>query len=608
VIARVAGQLFRRAGDRDFDDEAWSAVTVKILLVEDNKFDAQIVTRVLQDPVRVPCDLTHVKTLDSALDRLSAESWDVVVVDLSLPDASGPNAVKTISLNYDEIPIVVLSGNSDDEFATEMIRTGAQDFIVKDVRSDMSLPRVINFAVERKANEVRLRHLASYDPLTRLANRQEYCAQLEKACARADRNDTMVALVILDLDGFKAVNDLHGHQAGDALLCGVSRKLRRSIRAGDTAARLGGDEFAIILEGVHDAADVTAWASNIARDLRDSSDIDGEPQTVTASIGAALYPANGRTVDELMRCADVAMYDVKNHGRANFAFFEKDMDRCRLRRTQLKKALAPGIRNGEIKVEYQPKISLLDGSLIGLEALARWDRPGHGVIQPLEFLPIARRCGLINDIGRAVLAKVIDSQSQALADKKNTVPVSVNADAREIARASFAKEVIDALTTSQVPMHLLCIEITETTLLEPTETCLNNLRQLSEAGIQIELDDFGAGHSTLNYLRQFPLNTLKLDRSLVTDLACDAQSRLIVKTMIGLGRKLGMSIVAEGVEEQAQFAALAQIGCDAAQGFLIARAMPWQDIVDWQARGADRLTSLTSRDMTPTYRQSVPCG
>ncbi len=581
---------------------------MRILLVEDNKFDAQIAKRILQDPARVPCDLTHVQTLESALDQLSAEPWDVVVVDLSLPDASGPNVVKTISLNYDEIPIVVFSGNSDDEFATEMIRTGAQDFIVKDVRSDMSLPRAINFAVERKASELRLRHLASYDPLTRLANRQEYCAQLEKACARADRNDTMAALIMMDLDGFKSVNDLHGHQAGDELLCGVSRKLRRSIRAGDTAARLGGDEFAIILEGVHDAADVAAWASQVARDLLDSPGIDGEPQAVTASIGAALYPANGRTVDQLMHCADVAMYDVKNRGRASFAFYEKGMDRCRLRRTQLKEALAPGIRNGEIRAEYQPKISLHDGSLIGLEALARWHRPGHGVVQPLEFMPIARRCGLINDIGRAVLAQVIELQAQALAGSDNTMPVSVNADAQEIARASFAKDVIDALNASEVPAHLLHIEITETTLLEPTETCLSNLRQLSEAGIQIELDDFGAGYSTLNYLREFPLNTLKLDRSLVTDLARDAQSRLIVQTMIGLGRKLGMSIVAEGVEEEEQLAALAQVGCDAAQGFLIARAMPWQDIANWQVCHADRLASLASRYLAQTVNESVSFG
>lgn len=556
---------------------------MKVLLIEDDKLDAKLVARILEDPTRERCELTHVRTLDTALERLNAEHWDVVVVDLGLPDASGSSAVKTLSSAHDDVPIVVLSGNGDEHFATEMIRIGAQDFIVKDFSSDSTLPRALNFAIERKATELRLRDLASYDPLTHLANRQEFRAQLGKACARADRNNDMAVLITLDLDGFKAINDLHGHQAGDELLCDVSRIIRRAIRKGDTAARLGGDEFAIILEGISNVDAVANWACDIGLALRNAHSTFKGARGVSASIGAALYPKDGRTVDELMQCADVAMYDVKHNGRNSFAFYVSTMDKCRRQRAELKEALCAGNLAAEIVVDYQPKVSLVDGALIGLEALARWRRPCGQLVQPEVFVPIAQRCGLIDEVGRAVLREVIRRQAHALAHDLPTVPISINADAQEIAQPAFAQSIIDALDGAGVPARLLRIEITETTLLEPTGPCLTNLQALVAAGVIIELDDFGAGHSTLNYLRQFPLETLKLDRSLVSDLACDPHSRLIVQTMIELGRRLGISVVAEGVEDAHQLKALIQIGCEAAQGFLISPPLCWDELNRWRS-------------------------
>lgn len=554
---------------------------MRVLLVEDDSLDAEMVNVILHRDASGPHHITQVETLSGAFDQLETNHFDIVLVDLSLPDATGDEAAKAISTTYNTVPVLVLSGNSDPDFATAVIRAGAQDFIVKG-DSARELPRAMSYAVERKATEKRLKQMASYDPLTSLANRQEFCTQLEKACARADRHGTKVALMMLDLDHFKLINDTHGHHAGDDLLLNVANKLRNGIRAGDTAARLGGDEFAVILEDIPHEKSVNRWTQQMLSVFRQPVTIGKTSQPVTASVGGALYPDHGRTVDELLHCADMAMYDVKRNGRGNVALFNTDMNERRERHYELESNLRSAIANGELIPHYQPKISLVDGSLVGLEALCRWQRSNGEMVEPSEFLPIARRVGLMTEVGAAMLNGVTAQIAAWQEEGTLNVPISINADAQEIGSPAYATRFIQRLKEAKLPPRMVSVEITETTLVEPSKICLENLDLLRNAGVRVELDDFGAGHATFNYLRQFPLDSLKLDRSLVTGIADDPQCEIIVRAMIKLCAQLGLDVVAEGIESPAQLHALRKIGCLAGQGFFISRPMPASQLPQWQ--------------------------
>ncbi|MFK8017339.1 MAG: putative bifunctional diguanylate cyclase/phosphodiesterase [Gammaproteobacteria bacterium] len=553
-----------------------------VLLVEDDVLDAEMVTQILNRDRLNGYRITHVTTVAQAMDRLESESFDIVLVDLNLPDACDDEAVSRITIAHSQVPVLVLSGNSDPEFATQVIRAGAQDFIVKGAQSTMELARAMSYAVERKSTEMRLKHLASYDPLTNLANRQEFCTQLEKACARADRHGTLVALMVLDLDHFKTINDIHGHHAGDELLCSVAAKLRNGIRTGDTAARLGGDEFAVILEDIPHEQSVMRWARQMLRTLREPISIGNTSHPVSASLGGSMYPTHGRSVDELMRSADMAMYDIKRAGRGNVALYDTAMDERRQRHFDLETLLRCAISNQELVAYYQPKISLVDGSLIGIEALCRWHRSNGEIVEPNEFLPIARRMGLMPEVGRFMLEAVTEQLSLWRSEGGPNVPVSINADAQEVSSPSYASRFIESMKASGLPPTSFAVEITETTLLEPSAVCLDNLDLLRRSGVRIELDDFGAGHATFNYLRQFPLDAIKLDRSLVQGLENDPQCVTIVKAMIGLGEALGLDVIGEGIESPGQMQTLRRIGCRSGQGFFVSKPLPGNRVEQWQ--------------------------
>lgn len=554
---------------------------MRVLLVEDDSLDAEMVNVILHRDPSGPHHITQVETLGGALDLLEADHFDIVLVDLNLPDAAGDEAARVITASHSSIPVLVLSGNSDPDFAAAVIRAGAQDFIVKG-DSARELPRAMSYAVERKASETRLKQMASYDPLTSLANRQEFCTQLDKACARADRHGTKVALMMFDLDHFKLINDTHGHHAGDDLLKNVANKLRSGIRAGDTAARLGGDEFAVILEDIPHERSVHRWTQQVLTSFRQPVTIGNTRHPITASVGGALYPDHGRTLDELLHCADMAMYDVKRNGRGNVSLYNADMNERRERHYELESNLRNAISHGELTPYFQPKISLVDGSVVGMEALCRWQRPDGELVEPREFLPIARRVGLMPEVGAAMLGAVTEQMLSWQKEGRLTVPVSINADAQEIGSPTFATHFISKLKEAGVSPRMVSVEITETTLVEPSKACLENLDLLRNAGVRVELDDFGAGHATFNYLRQFPLDSLKLDRSLVTGIADDPQCEIIVRAMIKLCSQLGLDVVAEGIESPAQLHALRTIGCLAGQGFFISRPMPAAQLPEWQ--------------------------
>ncbi|MEO0996873.1 MAG: EAL domain-containing protein [Pseudomonadota bacterium] len=557
-----------------------------VLLLEDDRLDAEMVDIVLRRGRQTSVRIVHVTTLDEALSELEQNRFDAALVDLNLPDAVGAEAVERIVLARHRLPVVVLSGNGDEEFAISLIRAGAQDFVVKGSDELGGLYRTVRYAIERKAAELRLRHLASYDTLTKLANRQELYHQLEKACAHADRHGDMAVLLLFDLDRFKLVNDIHGHHAGDDVLRMFAKRLRENIRKGDTAARLGGDEFAVVLEGIPSLEKAMEWARRALAAINEPLAVKGVSFPVSASIGGAVYPTHGADVDALVRSADIAMYKVKRTGRNGVAFYDEHMDRRLVRQQELESEVRAALENGQIQPFLQPKVDIATRRVIGFEALCRWVRADGEVIAPGEFLPIIRACGLIQQLGETMRRQVLDYLSK----QTEPLPVSINVDALELASKGFARAFIRDVQCAGVSGSAVSIEITETALLESDAETGRNLAAFRDHGIALELDDFGAGHSSLNYLRHFRVDALKVDRALVIGLGDDEQSRVILRAVIQLARELGLKITAEGIETAVQLHTLANMCCETGQGYLFARPMPLASVGEWLREYGQSLT------------------
>ena len=577
-----------------------------ILLVEDDKDDAQLVEIAL-GRCPSPFCITHVTSLSAALDTLDQSRFEAIVVDLNLPDATDSESVDRLMLARCNAPVIVLSGNDDQQLAERMVAAGAQDVLPKGADGFRALSRAIRFGAKRKAAELKLRHLASYDPLTGLANRQEFYNQLEKACAHSERQGDLVLLLLLDLDRFKHANDLYGHEMGDTILKTVGRRIERQIRVGDTAARLGGDEFAIALEGVRDIASARRWAGKLLADLSRPVTVGTVSYPISASIGGALFPSHGKDADSLMRNADIAMYRVKNKGRNGIAVYDEHMNRRQQRTQTLESELRVALSEGRIDAAFQPRVSLVSGAVIGFEALCRWRRPNGDSVPPSEFIPIAQKHRLISAIGRQMRLLAMQASKRWTKVLGVPLPISVNVDSLEISADCYAERFLADARDAGCDPSLFSVEITETTLLEHTETTIDNIMSLSKHGVGIELDDFGAGHSSLRYLSQYPISTIKLDRCLLEGLGTNQHDKVIVQTIVELGKKLAVEVVAEGVETRLQLRELLKLGCDSAQGFLIARPMSVPDCSRWlesQAqRTASRFESMTGVFETPSNLQ-----
>jgi len=572
---------------------------MRVLMVEDNSLDAELLEVTLSRTPTGQYDLTRVDTLADALTTLEEGAYDVVLLDINLPDAQGAEPVKQIALSRNRAPVVVVSALEDEAFAVDMIRAGAQDYVVKGSDAYRNLHRTMLYAVERKETETRLRKLASFDPLTNLANRPELCLQLSKACAHADRHGEMVGVFLIDLDNFKMLNDTLGHAAGDDVLTGVANVLEGSIRRGDTAARIGGDEFCVILEGLHSVSSARVWAGKCLKALNEYLYKHGKGLPLSASIGGCLYPSDGEEVDELLQNADRAMYTVKRQGRSNFALYRPSLDRVFDERQQLESEFMQAMDEGVIAPYLQPKIDVQTGSLCGAEALARWPRENGAAVSPGEFLPIAESNRQMVRLGEIMRRKVFEFQKAWNESGRPPLTVSINVDAQELADGSFGNRFTSDMRRWGIAPEQVRIEITETSLVEETRIVRHNIATLRQVGIGIELDDFGAGHSSLHYLRRFTVDTIKIDRALVSEVGVNQHAATILTALISLARELGLKTVAEGVETSQQLKLLSEIKTDEAQGFLIARPMAMGDFVRWVdaygERQRERVETMTGR-------------
>ncbi|MEA2474512.1 MAG: hypothetical protein QOE06_2427 [Thermoleophilaceae bacterium] len=470
-----------------------------------------------------------------------------------------------------------------------------------------SVAHVLAAAIERWRAEESIRHNALHDPLTGLPNRTLFLNRLAHVFAKREASLSSAAVMFLDIDNFKLINDSLGHETGDRLLRAIAPRLSEALRPSDTLARFGGDEFVVLCEEVSDGRDALQVAERLQEVLAAPFDLDGEEHVLSASIGVAL--ANGRyaTPEEAMRDADAAMYRAKERGRANCELFDDAMRERALGRLRMENALRGVVERDELRVYYQPVVSIEDGSIVGLEALLRWQHSGLGPVSPLEFIPIAEDTGLIIEIGRWVLEEVCGQAVRWEQELDVAAPlVSVNLSPRQVAHAELVPTVARVLERTGLDPARLALEITENVLITEADSPWNTLQSLKRLGVKLMLDDFGTGYSSLSYLKRFPVDVLKIDRTFVDGLGKEAEGSAIVEAVIGMARTLDLGVIAEGVETLDQAERLRALGCERAQGFWFGRPRPASETTPLlQSSWADRPTLIAEGAMLPGRRTAL---
>ena len=439
---------------------------------------------------------------------------------------------------------------------------------------------------ERKVYEEKIRHQATHDALTGLPNRNLLSDRLQQAILHAQRNGDIAAVAFIDLDHFKFVNDSLGHQVGDELLKVVAARLKSCMRATDTVARQGGDEFVIVLSSQKNLEAVSDAIRRIIAVVSAPSQVSGLALHITCSIGISIYPADGHDAETLLRHADSAMYKAKELGRNNFEYFAAEMNMHAAQRLVLLNSLRHAIAGNEFVLHYQPKIDLASGKVVGAEALIRWCSPSRGIVPPGAFIPLAEESGLIIEIGEWVLRTACAQNIAWQQAGYPHIPISVNLSPRQLVREDIVDLVAEVLRECGLAPHCLELEITETVVMRDVDKSLVTLKKLKELGVKISIDDFGTGYSSLNYLKRFPVDTLKIDRSFVSDIATDQDDAAIVKAVISLAHILNLRVVAEGVEAEEQRRFLLENGCDEVQGYHLGGPLPFDTFArEWLQSG-----------------------
>jgi diguanylate cyclase (GGDEF)-like protein/PAS domain S-box-containing protein len=441
---------------------------------------------------------------------------------------------------------------------------------------------LLDITSERTAQE-QLRQMALYDALTGLANRAFFHEQLQHTASVRKRPGEQTVLLFVDLNDFKNVNDRWGHEMGDKVLAALGLRVQETLRAGDVAARLGGDEFAVLIPAVDEPAEAARVAERLLEAIGAPMDLDGTKLSVTASIGISL----GDEADTMLQEADAAMYRAKAQQVIGYAFFETDADSAAVRRSRRFVELREAVEDGQFTLDYQPLIDLAAHEIAGYEALIRWHHPTHGRIAPLDFIPLAEESGLIIPIGKWVLEEACRYGVALRREMGREIRMSINVSARQLQHPDFTGHVDGALDESGFPARCLTLELTESVLLATGDHTAERLAALKSRGITLALDDFGTGYASLSYLQRFPVDIVKIDRSFVNKIASANADLMLLKGIVDLGEALGLSLIAEGIETQAQLDIVRDLGCQAAQGFYLGRpaAQPLRELVDDLAVG-----------------------
>ncbi|HKA14035.1 MAG TPA: EAL domain-containing protein [Myxococcota bacterium] len=527
--------------------------------------------------------LEHAWSLRAARGMLEARAFGVLLFDLPMfteACTTWPDPTSRADLFP---PIVVLSEKDDSEEALEVLRQGAQDYLDIHGESPRRIARCIRHAIERhrliaelREAEARAQFAATHDPLTQLPNRHRFEEQLHRLLPQALRKGETVALLFLDLDRFKSINDTLGHAAGDAVLLEVAARLGKFTRRSDVVARVGGDEFLLLLNDMRGDNALSAIAAKIQKLLSHPFQIAGREYWIGASIGIAVFPRDGEDPDMLMRHADLALYQAKAGGRGTSRFYSDSLNDSVRRRLHVEHALRRALDRGGLRIVYQPIFSSADLRIVGAEALLRWADPELGTIPPAEFIAVAEHCGLIVPLGDAVLRTACDQLAQ-WKHEGHRLFMSVNVSAHQIDEEALRQLVSRALWDTGLDPRDLELEITESALMRDEQIAERTFRALKQIGVGVSLDDFGTGYSSLSYLKRFPVDTVKIDRSFIRDLTIDPDDAAIVSAILAIARQLGLNVVAEGVETEEQRIFLTERLCPQLQGFLLSAPLPAEE-------------------------------
>ncbi|HET6522687.1 MAG TPA: EAL domain-containing protein [Geminicoccaceae bacterium] len=556
---------------------------VAVLLVEDDEKEYQFTRKLLNKAQGIRFDLDWVRTVEGGLRRLGEREFDVCLVDDLLPGGDGLDLVRAAQGRGCPPPIILLSSRPDRELDLAAMTVGAADYLDKGRIDAVLLERSIRYALARRRGADRLNYLAQFDDLTGLANRALYQDRLERALAMARRRDQLAAVFVLDLNGFKAVNDGLGHVAGDRLLVQMAGRLRGALRETDTVARLGGDEFAIVAENLGKPEHAALVARKLLDAVAPPLPLDGRTVRVTASIGVALYPRDGQDATGLMRRADAAMYRAKAKGgnlcRFHDEALERHLQRGALMESDLKRALA----RGEIDLHYQPQVTLNPGGGLGLAALLRWQHPELGLIGAERFLPLAEDLGLIEALTDRMLDEAC-RQVRRWHDDRGLGRLHLGLpllSGRRLAWSDLASKLERRFVEHGLEPGWLEIEVAEGPLLADAEAGGAGLALLDRTAVRLALDAYGGGPTSLRALELGALDTLKLGRDLLHGVPDDPCRTALAGAVIGLAKELGLRIVAEGVDGRTQLAFLRQRGCDAVQAFMSCPPLPAEACTSW---------------------------
>ena len=542
-----------------------------------------------------------------AIDTFVRERPDLVFLDVEMPGMTGLEACQRIRQlpQGESIPIMIVTGSDDRQSIDQGFEAGATQYKTKPVnwsllgRDVQYMLRASNAFNSLKRQEDRLRYLAYYDPLTSLPNRRSFNEQLSRILRRSQRNKTSAALLFIDLDHFKRINDSIGHARGDRLLVEIAKRLTMELREDDAInyfsdidakdlddpetgteiARLGGDEFTVVLSDVVEISDIEGVAKRILNALSEPIALQSHNPVVTPSIGIALFPQDGKDPDTLVRNADTAMYVAKAEGRACFRFYDEEMNAKAVELLKMEEELREAMRNEELELRYQPQVDCRTGEVVSMEALVRWKHPTRGMVSPVEFIPVAESTGQIIELGEWVMGEVARHCLYWDSLGLKTFRVCVNISPLQFNQSNLPKWIADFLGQSGLPPERLELELTESAIMTDAETNIAKLRELKALGVDLAVDDFGTGYSSLSYLKRFPIDTLKIDQSFVADLD-SPDGAAIVDAILALSNTLNLRVIAEGIENENQLAYLLQKNCDLLQGFYFARPIYPEDVPD----------------------------
>jgi diguanylate cyclase (GGDEF)-like protein len=541
---------------------------VPVLVVEDNQRYAELIERMLGADFAPE----RAATLGDAVAAIQQGGrYSCILLDLLLPGTDRLEAVDAIRGVAPECPIVVLTGVDHGGIALEAMQAGVQDYLHKGDIEPEALRRSVLYAMERK--RAQLAHEALHDPLTGLPNRTLFRDRCLQALSGIGRTTSGIGVMFVDLDGFKQVNDSLGHAAGDRLLVEVADRVRHVMRAGDTVSRFGGDEFTVLGATLDSRHDATRLAQRITQALNAPFVIAERTISLTCSIGIAFTFERDSDPDRLVHDADLAMYRAKERGGACYEVFGQSLRARTTKRRELEAELRAAIEGRQLRVAYQPQVELATGRMTGLEALARWQHPDHGLVAAGEFIRIAEDTGMIHDLGRWVLGEACRDYARwrgggALDED---IEMAVNLSPRQLARGDIVDATASALAETGIDPRRLCLEVTEGAVVSNGARAGSVLKRLKALGVCIAIDDFGVGYASLGYLERFPIDRLKIDRSLVDGVATETRKQRVVATVLALADTLGLTVIAEGIEVPEDAHELMTLGCNYGQGFLYAR-------------------------------------